>query len=211
MAQLTHAAQRVKAAQLGGRAAELPKATEAYRAALARVEERAVANLEATGRSVSTALRMRIRRTLGAAAADAADRTALRRGRLSREIAPSGFDVFGPTTRALRLLPRASPPPPARPRPGISMAVDDPRRRRTQQQVRLRTAATSARARLRGLETRARALERKAVQRAASALTARQRADEARQAADAAEAAVREARADLAAAEEHLRAANPPA
>jgi hypothetical protein len=154
---------------------------------------------------------MRIRRTLGAAAADLADRAALQRGRLSHEIAPSGFDVFGPTTRALRLLPRPSSPPPARSGPVSSTAGDDSPRGRAQQQVRLRTAVTTARTRLRGLETRARALERTAARHAASALGARQRAEEARQAADAAGASVRQARQDLAAAEARLRESEPPA
>jgi hypothetical protein len=202
---LTQAAQRVRAAQLGRRGGQLPRATEAYRAALSRVEERAVASLEAAGRRVTTALRTRIRRTLTAAAADSADRAALERGRLSHEIAPSGFDVFGPTTQALRLLPRTSPPPPARSAPVGSTAGDDSRRRRAQDQVRLRTAVTTVRARLQGLETRARALERTAARHAASALSARQRAEEARQAADAAGAAAQQARADLAAAEARLR------
>jgi hypothetical protein len=212
---LTQAAQRVKAAQLAGRAAELPKALEVYRAALALMEDRAVASLEAAGRPVTTAMRMRIRRTLTAAAVgDSADRTALRQGRLSHELAPRGFDVFGPSTRALRLLPKTSTTPTTRPAPpatSSATAADDPRRRRARELVRLRTVVATARTRLGGLEARARALERTAVRLATSALTARQRAEEARQAADAAGAAVREARATLDAAEAALWTAEPPA
>jgi hypothetical protein len=203
---LTRAAERVKAAQLGGRTAELPRATESYHAALSRLEARAVASLEGTGRRVTTAIRMRIRRTLTATAADTKERNALRHGRLGREVAPAGFDVFGPTGRALRLLPRVAPDPSA---PAGSAGVtgsDDPRRRRAQQQVRLRTAVTTGRSRVRALESRARALETHATREAAAVRAAQRRADAARQAADGAKAAVRQARVDLTAAEDALRA-----
>jgi hypothetical protein len=168
------------------------------------MEARAVASIEASGRRVTAALRTRIRHTLTATASDPQDRVALRQGRLSREATPAGFDVFGPTTRALRLLPKTSANPSAR--PPTAAAADDPERRRSQ--VRLRTALASARAKVRGLETRAHALEKVADREARTALVARQRAEAARQAADEVNAAVRRAQAELAAAEEASKRAD---
>jgi hypothetical protein len=204
--QLTQAADRVRTAQLRGRAAELPRVTESYRSALARMEARAVASIEASGRRVTAALRTRIRHTLTATASDPEDRVALRQGRLSREATPAGFDVFGPTTRALRLLPKTGANASARPPAAGASPADDPQRRRAQ--VRLRTALATARAKVRGLETRAHALEKVADREARTALVARQRAETARQAADAVDAEVRQARAELAAAEEASKRAD---
>jgi hypothetical protein len=201
---LTQAAERVKVAQLRGHSGELPRATETYRAALSSMEERAVARLQEMGRRVTTTLRTRIRRTLAAAAADPSDRMALRQGRLSRELAPTGFDVFGSTTRALRLVPRARPTPPSRSAQATS-PTDDPRRRSAQDEVRLRTALATARTKLRRLETQASALEKTAARDAQAAATAQQRADAARQAAEDAKAALRQAQTEVAAAEEALR------
>ena len=208
VARLTEAAERVRAAQLGGRSVELPSATEAYRTALSSMEERAVAQLQLAGHRVTAAMRMRIRRTLAAAAADPKDRIALRQGRLSRELAPAGFDVFGQTTRALRLVPRARLSPASRRATGptpTSLPSEDVSRRRAHEQVRLRTAVATARANLRRLETRARALEKTATRDAQAAAGAHQRADAARQAAEDAKAAARQARTALVSAEEALR------
>lgn len=208
---LTQAAERVKAAQLGGRSVDLPSATESYRAELSQMEDRAVARLEAMGRRVTTMLRARIRRTLAAAAADPRDRIALRQGRLASELTPTGFDVFGPTTRALRLVPGARPSSLAHATVASPPRSADPLRRRTHEQLRLRTVLATARANLRRLETRERALENAAARGAQAAAAARQRAEAARQAAEDAKAAVRQARAELATAEEALRASETPA
>jgi hypothetical protein len=212
VARLTQAAERVRVAQLGGRVSDLPGATDAYRTALSAMEERAVAGLEATGRRVTATVRTCIRQTLAAAAADPGDRTALRQGRLSRELAPAGFDVFGPTTRTLHLVPKPRSGPAAHPaatapaHPGAEDA-----RRRAREQVRLQTAVATARANLRRLETRASGLEKTATRQAQAAAAARQRADAARQAAEEAKAAVRQAQAQLASAEEAVRASRAPA
>jgi hypothetical protein len=207
---LTQAAERVKAAQLGGRGAELPGATQSYRTALSRMEDHAVARLEAAGRRVTTAMRTRIRSTLAAAAADPKDRVALRQGRLSRELAPAGFDVFGASSRTLRLVPAARSEPRSASAPARPPAGEDLPRRRTREQVRVRTAVATARTSLRRAEAREEALDKAAARDAEAAATARQRADAARQAAEAAKAAVRQARAELAAAEEALGRAETP-
>ena len=201
---LIRAAERVRDAQLGRRTGELSTATAAYRTALSELEERAIARLQASGRRVTSAFRTRIGRTLAAAAADPKDRVALRRGQLARELAPAGFDVFGPTPRALRLVPRTRSSPPPRP---AGAPAEDAGRRRTREQVRLRTAVAAARANLRRLEARADAREKAAARDARHAAAARERAEAARQAAESAKAAARQARAQLATAEEALRAA----
>jgi hypothetical protein len=169
------------------------------------MEERAVAGLEASGRRATTAMRERIRQTLAAAAADPRERTALREGRLSREVAPAGFDVFAPTMRALRLVARSRPHPPARP-VSASALSDDPQRRRAREEVRLRTALTAARTKLRRLEARATASEAAAARGAQAAAAARRRADVASQVAEDAKTAVRQAQEELAAAEAALGA-----
>ncbi len=202
---LTQAAARVQAAQLAARVAEVRTATAAYRTALAQMEEQALAQLQATGRRVTSEMRARIGRTLAAAAADPKARVALRRGGLSQELAPTGFDVFG-TTRALRLVRRSRPgpsAPAATPRPS---APDDQDRRRTREQVRLRTALAAARGNLRRLEARAGKRASAAARDAQAAAAARQRADAAQQVAEDAKAAARQARAELASAQEALRA-----
>jgi hypothetical protein len=211
---LTQAAERVRVAQMGGRASDLPSATAAYRTALSETEERVVARLQATGRRVTAALRTRIRQSLAAAAADPSDRTALRQGRLSRELAPAGFDVFDPTTtRTLRLVPKVrsgAPAPPASARSPRDPGDEDAGRRRAQAKIRLETAVATARANLRRLETRASGLEKAAARHAQAAAAVRQRADAARQAAEEAKEAVRQAQRQLASAEEALRAAQAP-
>jgi hypothetical protein len=208
VARLIQAAERVRAAQLGRRTGELSTATAAYRAALAVLVERAVARVPAGGRHVTSAFRTRIGRTLAAAAADPKDRVALRRGQLAHELAPAGFDVFGPTPRALRLVPAARARPPSRP---AAAPADDARRQRTREQMRLRTAVATARANLRRLEARADAREKAADRAARHAAAVQQRAEAARQAAETAKAAARQARAQLATAEEALRTAPAPA
>jgi hypothetical protein len=211
VARLIEAAERVRDAQLGGRSTQLEGAAAAYRAALSHVEERAVAQLRAVGDRVPAAVRLRIGRTLTAAVADPAVRAALRQGRLSRELAPTGFDVFGQKERALRLVPRARQAPAARAPAGATPASTPPEPARgARQLVRLRTAGAAAAADLRRLEAQVRALEKTASRYARAAAEAREHADAARQAAERLQPAIERARGQLTSAERALKAARTP-
>jgi hypothetical protein len=214
VARLVEAAERVRDAQLGGRSTQLEGASAAYRAALSHMEEGAVAQLRAAGDSVPAAVRLRIGRTLTAAVAGPATRAALRQGRLSRELPPTGFDVFGQGGRALRLVsrPRQAPvgrAPAAQPPAAATSAPPEPARR-ARQLVRLRTAVAAAAADLRRLEAQVRALEKTATRHARTATEAQERADAARQAAERLQPAVERARIQLTSAERALEAAPTP-
>jgi len=93
---LIAAVDRVKAIQLGcgGGSGELASATAAHRAALDRLLARAGAMLQETDATATRQMLARVQTTLTAAAADAAVCASLREGRIERELAARGFDVF---------------------------------------------------------------------------------------------------------------------
>jgi hypothetical protein len=153
--QLIRVTDRMKAAQLGrgGGRRELADAIADQRAALRELLDRAERLLREAGASASHAIRLRIENTLIAAAADSAERRALRDGALDRELTPRGFDVFG-GARPLRTrsADRAVAPADARPSdrapkapPGESPAVS---RRRVEvasaREARLRAESQAA-------------------------------------------------------------------
>jgi hypothetical protein len=88
---ITTAAQ-MRAAQLGG--GDLRAARAGYQAALAHLSERAAAILREPGLGASQQVLLRVETTLTAAAAARELRPALRQGRLERDLAARGFEVF---------------------------------------------------------------------------------------------------------------------
>jgi hypothetical protein len=187
---LLDAADRLKRAQLGPASADVPLSAKAYREAVATLVEQTLAQLKGAGRPTTAAIRTRLTGTLMAAATDPELRESLRAGRLSREHAITGFDVFAAASRpALRVVKSAggSPAPPP---------VDrDAMRRRAEARLRLETA----RAELARMESRIQELENAAGEAARSAAEAHQRAAAARR-------AVAQGHADLKAAQAKLQA-----
>lgn len=90
--QLITAAEHMRAAQL--RRGDLRAASADHRAALAHLSERAGAMLRELGVGATHQVLLRVETTLAAAAADRELRRALRKGRLEREVAARGFEVF---------------------------------------------------------------------------------------------------------------------
>jgi hypothetical protein len=92
---LIAATERMRSAQLGrgDRSGDLSAASASHRAALSHLGERAAAVLREAGLSATHQVLLRIETTL-TAAADPALREALRQGRVERELAARGFDVF---------------------------------------------------------------------------------------------------------------------
>jgi hypothetical protein len=101
---LIAATEQMRRAQLGRGGADLGTASASHRAALARLSARAADLLGEAGLGASHQVRLRIETTLTAAAADPELLPALRVGRLEREVAGRGFEVFAgekmPPTRA---------------------------------------------------------------------------------------------------------------
>jgi hypothetical protein len=198
-------ADQLKAAQLGRASADVSASSKAYQEAVTTLAERSLAQLKDAGRATTAATRNRLTGTLMAAATDPVLREALREARLSREHAAVGFDVFGTSRPALRVVeptrtPRSSgrrdsaaplPPP----------ADREATRRRADAQIRLETA----RADLARAESRVRELERAAAELARTAAEARERATAASRAAAQARADVGRARATFASAEKAAR------
>lgn len=92
---LITASERMRAAQLGQKAhGELSAASANYRTALAHLSDRAREMLREANLGASHQILSRIETTLAAAAADPALRSALRHGRIEREQAARGFEVF---------------------------------------------------------------------------------------------------------------------
>jgi hypothetical protein len=100
LAELLESGQRLRAvhrAALAGRGASgLAAAGRAERRVVAELVELAASALEAAGRAPSPAVRERIGNTLHAAAHDTAAAALVRRGRLTRDLDPSGFGDLGP-------------------------------------------------------------------------------------------------------------------
>jgi hypothetical protein len=137
---------------------------------------RARAVLEDAGRSASTAMLERITETLEAAAVDAEGRRSLKSGRLTGELKPGGFEVFG-----------GLPLPARRPSPS---AHDELAQRRKEKEDRAR--------RRRELDQKARELERAARGAERDAERAAEAAADASRLAEMARAAADEAAAELA-------------
>src|SRR4051794_40366894 len=96
---LLESAARLKKAQEnalkgGGTGDALRRAQADERKALRELTQQAQGILERSGRSAGTTVLDKISSTLRAAAVDDAGRTALKIGRLTGEVKPSGFDVF---------------------------------------------------------------------------------------------------------------------
>jgi hypothetical protein len=95
LAELLESGERLRAAHraaLAGRgAAGLAAAGRTERGVVAELVELAASELEAAGRPASPAVRERIGNTLRAAAHDTAAAALVRRGRLTRDLDPSGF------------------------------------------------------------------------------------------------------------------------
>jgi hypothetical protein len=202
---LLAAADQLKRAQLGrGGAQDVPTAARAYQDAVAAMVERSLAEMKGAGRATTAAIQSRLTGTLMAAAADPTLREVLREGRLRREQAATGFDVFGDARPALRVVPpSAAPrggdrePSPSRPSPEDRAAA----RRRAEAHLRLETA----RADLVQAEARARELAQTAAERSTEAAEARARSVAAEQALAESRADVARARAKVAAAEKAAR------
>jgi hypothetical protein len=90
--QLITAAEHMRAAQL--RRGDLRAASVSHRAALAHLSERAGAMFRELGVGATHQVLLRVETTLTAAAADRELRRTLRKGRLEREVAARGFEVF---------------------------------------------------------------------------------------------------------------------
>jgi hypothetical protein len=111
--------QQMRAAQLGGgKPHELSAASQSYRALLAHLSERAEAILREAGLGATHQVRLRVETTLAAAAVDPKLRPMLREGRLERELAARGFEVF-----AGEKLPPKARIPAAAPGPSVSRAA----------------------------------------------------------------------------------------
>jgi hypothetical protein len=89
--QLLAAGERLRAAQAGGDAAALPAAARAEREAVADLVAAALARLRDAGRPTTDATRDRVAATLHAAAASPEAADLVRHGRLTADLAPSGF------------------------------------------------------------------------------------------------------------------------
>ncbi len=89
---LITASAHMRAAQLGG--GDLRAARAGYQAALAHLSKRAAAILREPGLGATQQVLLRVETTLTAAAAARELRPALRQGRLERDLAARGFEVF---------------------------------------------------------------------------------------------------------------------
>src|SRR5262245_41153626 len=188
---LLNAADQLRHAQLGRSSADVPASARAYREAVAGVVEQSLAQLKDAGRPATAATRTRLTGTIMAAATDPELRDSLRTGRLSREHAITGFDVFANARPPLRVV-RSKAKPPAPP------PVDrDLMRRQAAAQLRLETA----RAELTRAESRIRELEKAAAEAARHAAEAQERAAAARRAAAEGHGDLKRARAKVQAAE----------
>jgi len=114
--QLIVAADAMRAAQLGrAEAGGLAAASSSHREILASLSERAELLLRQAGLGVAHQTLLRVETTLTAAAADPKLQPALRQGRLERELAARGFEVFAgeelPARRRTPASPRGAPAP----------------------------------------------------------------------------------------------------
>ena len=194
VARLLDAADKLKRAQLG-RATDVPASSRAYRDSVSALVELALGALTDAGRATTSATRTRVTATLMAAATDPGLRESLRAGRLSREHAITGFDVFAGARPPLRVVKSPGDA------PAVPLADREVMQRHAEAQLRLETA----RAELARTESRARELETAAADAARSAAEAQERAVSARRAAAQGHADLKRARARMEAAERAAR------
>jgi hypothetical protein len=201
---LLAAADELKNAQLGRARTAVPVAAKAYHDAVAALVERSLGHAAGAGHATTAAARNRLTGTLMAAATDPALRQPLREGRLSREHATAGFDVFRDAPPALRVVkPSAAPRPEIRQAPGDAAPEEDREEVRRQAQARVRLA--TARADLAQAESRAEELAKTEAELRKVAGEARQRAAAARRAASQGREEVARARAKVTEAEKAAR------
>ena len=163
--------------QRSGDAASLRDAMAREREAVERLARRAPKLLEDAVRAVTPAMLDRITRTLQAAAVNEEGRGLLKRGRLTAELEPPGFEAF--TGLASSAVKQGAP------------AHDELAKRRREQEKR-RQQKRELEQKARDLEQAARQAEHEAEQAAAAATAAQRRAGKARAAADDAAAALGE-------------------
>ena len=111
---LLESAARLKKAQenalkSGSTGDALRRAQADERKALRELTQEAQAILKRSGRSASSTIRDKISSTLRAAAVDEAGRAALKAGRLTGEVKPSGFDVFAGVELPAKATRRSAP------------------------------------------------------------------------------------------------------
>jgi hypothetical protein len=197
-------ADELKDAQLGRARTAVPVAAKAYQDAVAALVERSLGQVTSAGHAATAATRTRLTGTLMAAATDPALRQPLREGRLSREQATAGFEVFRDAPPALRVVkPSAAPRPEMRQPPGSPAPAEDHEAARRQAQARVRLE--TARADLARAASRAEELTKTEAELRKVALEARQRAAAARRAASQGREEVTRARAKVTAAEKAAR------
>jgi hypothetical protein len=189
------AADQLKRAQLGRAPANVPASARNYREAVSALVELTLGVLKDAGRPTTSATRTRLTGTLMAAATDPELRESLRSGRLSREHAITGFDVFAGARPPLRVVKSAGAAPAA------PAADRDLTRRRADAQLRLETA----RAELVKTEARVRELEKTAAEEARNVAEAREREVIARRAVAQGHADLKQAQAKVQAAERVAR------
>jgi hypothetical protein len=160
-----------------GTADSLRAARAKEREAVHRLTERARAVLEDVGRPATAAMLERITETLEAAAVDDEGRRSLKAGRLTGELKPGGFDVFG----GLQLPARKPSPTPHDELAQRRQAKEDRARQRRELEQKARE-----------LERAARGAEREAERAAEAAADASRLAEIARAAADEAAAELAE-------------------
>jgi hypothetical protein len=148
---LVSAAERVRAAQLGrDTTIQLASAMGGYRAAVDALVQRLDVLLGVTGVKASPPVRLRIRNTLMAAAADPKFRSALLHGDLTQELTAPGFDLFqgaaaaerpGGRARSAEAPQRREKRPDAPPRPSAQERQAAAREERARRLIEARAAA----------------------------------------------------------------------
>jgi hypothetical protein len=200
---LLAAAGELKRAQLGRGSTGVVPLAKAYQAAVAALTERSLASFRETGRAPTAAFRGRVTGTLMAASTDPKLRKLLQVGQLQREAATVGFDVFGDTRPALRVVRRSGPAGAATLAAAPSRPEEDKDelRKRAGSRMRVETARTD----VAGAESRVKELERAATDLRRGAEEARERFQAARRAAASARTELTRARARLLAAEKSAK------
>lgn len=142
VARFLEAVQELRRVQAGRRGVDMAAATESHRAALGRLVEGAGAALTRAGLRVSSDTLRRISGTVTGAAADRRHQADLRRGRLTREVAAPGFELFADVPR--ELVEREEAVPRSRGRTGESAADRKARERLLRAQEALQVARSEA-------------------------------------------------------------------
>lgn len=175
LAALFEAVARVRRAQLRDPRGTA-EALSAQRAALDMLVSRGREIVTGAGLTASTQALRRLSDTLMGAAVDREHAEALRRGELTKELPPPGFEAFSgariPERPHLRLVRASRPPTPTPDQEAVAARAVDAERRRTLESEEL---ARSARARVADLERRLRTARQVARQAATAAKRARRK------------------------------------